>query len=150
MFFDGFAKTHYCPTFKAEIYSLAAARAAIGIYRTEPVVEHIWRFGESLRQGLHDLCEETGVVAACTGPPFRMGFVFREKDPMQRQLKRTLLVQELLKGGIVTATGVMLPSYAHDDDSLRHTLSAFRHALETVAHAERRNSFHSSIEIPLL
>jgi hypothetical protein len=36
---DGFTRAHYCPTFKAEIHSLAAARRAIQIYLAEPVAD---------------------------------------------------------------------------------------------------------------
>jgi glutamate-1-semialdehyde 2,1-aminomutase len=150
IFFDAFHKTHYCPTFKAEVYSLAAARAAIGIYRTEPIAEHIWRYGEALRAGIHDVCGRIGIAAECTGPPFRMGFVFRDGDPDRRRLKRTLLMQELLKARIVTVLGTMLPSAAHGDAELTATIAAFARALEIVAHADRHGALERSVEIPLL
>lgn len=150
LFVDHFHKTHYCPTFKSEAYSLAAARAAIQIYRTEPVVDHIWRYGEALRRGVHDICSELGVAAECTGPPFRMAFVFHDADPLRRRLKRTLLMQELLKQRIITVSGMMLPSYAHDQDTLRRTIEAFGSALELIAHADRRNELHRYIELALL
>ena len=41
VFLPNFEKTHFHPTFRSEAYSLAAARAAIEIYRTQPVVDHI-------------------------------------------------------------------------------------------------------------
>ena len=50
IFHAAFAKTHYCPTFKGEVYSFAAAKAAIEIYRSEPIVEHIWQHGKQLRE----------------------------------------------------------------------------------------------------
>ena len=96
LFLEYFHKTHFCPTFRGEVYSLAAARAAIPIYRTEPVADHIWHYGEALRRGIHDVCRQAGIDGECTGPPFRMAFVFRERDSARRQLK-TLLMQELLK-----------------------------------------------------
>ena len=37
--------THYGPTFRGEIYSFAAAKAAIHIYRDEPVAEYVWDYG---------------------------------------------------------------------------------------------------------
>jgi glutamate-1-semialdehyde 2,1-aminomutase len=150
IFLDAYHKTHYCPTFKAEIYSLAAARAAIAIYRNEPVADHIWRYGEALRAGIHDVCRALGVAGACTGPPFRMSFVFREPDPDRRRLKRTLLMQELLKARIVTVLGTMLPSFAHGDDELARTIAAFARALEIVAHADRIGALERYVEIPLL
>ena len=105
IFLDAYHKTHYCPTFKAEVYSLAAARAAIAIYRAEPIAEQIWRYGEALRAGIPDICRLLGIAAACTAPPFRMRFVFRDGDPDRRRLTRTLLMQSLLKARIVTVLG---------------------------------------------
>ncbi|MFL6446247.1 MAG: aminotransferase class III-fold pyridoxal phosphate-dependent enzyme [Bryobacteraceae bacterium] len=150
IFLEHFHKTHFCPTFKSEVYSLAAAKAAIDIYRSEPVAKHIWEYGERLRQGIHQLSADIGIAGGCTGPPFRMAYVFQEADPERRQLKRTLLMQELLKQRIVTVTGMMLPSYAHNEDTLQKTLSAFGSALEVVAHAQRSNDLHSYIELTLL
>ena len=132
---QGFARTHYCPTFKGEVYSFAAAKAAIEIYRSEPVAEHIWRHGEALREGIHDLARDLRLAAECKGPPFRMGVHFPGADGAVARFKRTLFMQELLKGGVITVTGVMLPSYAHDEVIMRQTLEAIGSALEVVAGA---------------
>ncbi|MFZ2053171.1 MAG: hypothetical protein WAU81_03140, partial [Candidatus Aminicenantales bacterium] len=133
-----------------EIYSLAAAKAAIQIYRNEPVAEYIWRLGEKLRSGIDSLCRHFGISAECKGPPFRMALMFKEKNPDIFRLKKTLYIQELLKEGVVTANSVMLPSYAHDEATLEKTLSAIGAALEVVAKAEKTNSYDQFIEIPLL
>jgi glutamate-1-semialdehyde aminotransferase len=150
IFFDAFFKTHYCPTFKGEIYSFAAAHAAIPIYRREPVAEHIWKYGEDLKAGIDAICRQLGIDAESKGPPFRQGVFFNGRDPETRQLKRTLYTQELLKAGIITVTGIMLPSYAHDREVLSRTLSAVGSALDVVATAERHGDYHRYLEIPLL
>ncbi len=142
--------THYGPTYRGEVYSLAAARAALEIYRREPVADHVWRFGSQLKQGVNALCAELGVAAALTGPPFRMGLSFDEPDPDRLSLKRTLYQQELLKSGVITYDGVMLPSFAHDDAILAITLAAIRGALGTVARAERERDFDRYLELPPL
>ena len=142
--------THYGPTYRGEIYSLAAGRAALEIYRREPVADHVWRFGNHLREGVNALCTELGVAAALTGPPFRMGLAFDEPDPHRFSLKRSLYQQELLKAGIITYDGVMLPSFAHDDAILTATLAAVRNALGTVAQAEREGDFDRYLELPPL
>jgi glutamate-1-semialdehyde 2,1-aminomutase len=149
VFHTAFARTHYCPTFKGEVYSFAAAKAAIGIYRSEPVFEHVWRHGEALRAGLDRICRHVGIAAECKGPPFRMGVHFTG-DPQSRRFKRTIFTQELLKAGVITVTGVVLPSYAHDDAILARTLEAAGAALEKVAWAERTGDYDRLLEIPLL
>lgn len=150
IFHTHFAKTHYCPTFRGEVYSFAAAKAAIEIYRAEPVADHIWRYGEDLRAGIHVIAKDLGVAVECKGPPFRMGLHFPEADGAVAQLKRTLFMQELLKEGVITVTGVMLPSYSHDPVVLHRTLEAIGTALEVVATAERTSDYDRYIEIPLL
>ena len=150
LFLEHFHKTHFCPTFKGEVLSLAAARAAIGIYRTEPVAEYIWSYGESLRRRIHEVCRDTGVAGRMTGPPFRMAFIFAEPDPGRRRLKKTLLMQELLKQRIITVSGMMLSSTAHTAAVQDRTVDAFGAALEVVAQADRRGDLHRHIELPLL
>jgi glutamate-1-semialdehyde 2,1-aminomutase len=132
------------------VYSFAAARAAIDIYRAEPVVEHVWSHGETLRAGIHALARDARLSLVCTGPPFRMALHFPGADRSAARLKRTLLMQELLKGGVITVTGVMLPSYAHDEPVLRRTLEAIGAAMEMIAAADRAGDLHRQIEIPLL
>ncbi len=143
-------RTHYGPTFKGEVYSLAAAKAAIQIYRAEPVAETIWNYGTRLKKEINRLCANIGVNASCKGPPFRMALIFQEADSDRLRLKRTLYVQELLKQGITTYNGIMLPSYAHDEAVMGETLEAMGETLERLAHAERQNNFERYLEIPLL
>ena len=150
IFHAGFARTQYCPTFKAEIYSLAAARAAIAIYRREPVAQWIWRTGNQLKEGIVALCRELTIPGACQGPPFRFSLVFEEPDPVRRRLARTLYMQELLGAGLVTVSGVMLPSMAHSDDVVAETLRRMRDVLTVMADAWRLGDFDRRIEIPLL
>jgi glutamate-1-semialdehyde 2,1-aminomutase len=142
--------THYGPTFRGEIYSFAAAKAAIQIYRSEPVAEYVWDYGTRLKQGVNRLCQQLGIAAACVGPPFRMALAFNEPDAERLRLKRTLYQQELLKAGVITYGGVMLPSYSHGDHVLKSTFEAVGLGLERVGVAEREDTFHRALEIPLL
>jgi glutamate-1-semialdehyde 2,1-aminomutase len=137
------------PTFRGEIGSFAAAKAALAIYRAEPVSEHVWDHGVRLMQGIDRLCAQLGVDAGCKGPPFRTAVIFNEPDEERFHLKRTLYVQELMKAGVAKYHGFfMLPSYAHDEAALEFTLAAVGRALEAVAEAEASDTFHQRIEIP--
>lgn len=147
LFLPAFHKTHFHPTFRGEVYSLAAARAAMQIYRSEPVAEHIWHHGRLLRQRIDAVSQELGVAGACSGTPFRLGFIFHESDAYLRRVKRSLLMQELVKQGVLTVGAMLLPSYAHDDLVLEKTVAAFRNALGVVADAARRNQLHQALEL---
>jgi glutamate-1-semialdehyde 2,1-aminomutase len=146
------ARCFYGPTFKGEVYALAAALASLRIYRAEPVADHVWRFGESLQQGLRQACAEAEVAAIVAGPPFRFVLHFDAPDTLRRRLLRTLYLQELLRGGVITYAGVMLPSYAHRAAELEQTLSVATGALRTVARHARHGDegLHRAIEMPLL
>jgi hypothetical protein len=84
------------------------------------------------------------------GPPFRFGLVFGESDPRQLLLLRALYIQELLKEGIITYNGVMLPSYGHDPLALQETLTAIASALERVYRSARRGTLHRDLDFPPL
>jgi glutamate-1-semialdehyde aminotransferase len=143
-------RTHYGPTFKGEIYSLAAARVALDIYRNEPVAQHVTDHGTRLRDGINRLCRELGMKARCVGPAFRTTIMFDDDDVPRLRMKRTLYFQELLKRGVMTYNGFMLPSYAHDDGALASLLEYAGQAFESVRNAERDGTLDQLIEIPLL
>jgi glutamate-1-semialdehyde aminotransferase/predicted aldo/keto reductase-like oxidoreductase len=143
------SRTFYGPTFKGELYSLAAARAALSIYRSEPVADHVWRYGKLLQAGIAKLCKSIGVDADVAGPPFRFVLHFNEPDLHRRNLIRTLYLQELLRGGLITYNGVMLPSFAHDEIELTQTLSVIEKALNRVHEcAAGGEVLHRAVEVP--
>jgi glutamate-1-semialdehyde 2,1-aminomutase len=142
-------RTHYGPTFRGEIYSLAAARAALAIYASEPVAERVGAHGEALRAAIDEACAALQLPASCTGPPFRMAIHFRDADPLRQRLQRALFHQEMLKGGVITYDGFMLPSDAHDARALEQTAAAARSALETIATARDEDRLEERLEIPL-
>jgi glutamate-1-semialdehyde aminotransferase len=150
IFKSALPRTFYAATFHAEAHSLAAARASIDVYRREPVAAHVWDYGTRLRQGLEALVRELGLGAELWGPPFRMNLRFTRADPAELLKERTLLQQELLRGGVTTINGIMLPCYAHDQQTLRFTLEVWGRALEIVARAGRCGSFDDLLEIPPL
>ena len=76
-----------------------------------------------------------------------MAFIFREADAYNRRLKKTLLMQELVRNRVMTVGGMLLPSSAHDDATMAQTLTAFRSALTIVAEADRNNDVHRHIEL---
>lgn len=150
LFHTAFRRTHYASTFKGEVYSFAAAKAAINIYRSEPIVDHVWRHGEAIRAGLDEACRRHGVPGVCLGPPFRLGLHFNAASAYERRVIRTTYMQELLKQGVTTVTGIMLPTNAHNDASLARLLHAAERAIETIARGRKRGTLARDLEIPLL
>jgi len=146
-----YGHAHYGPTFQAEAWSLAAAKATIGVFRREPVGEYVWQHGEVLSTGIEKALAEAGLRGEMRGPPFRMSLALLEEDATQLHLQRTLLQQELLRHGVsIYNNGVMLPCFAHDQTTLSSTLAAFRAAADTVVTAMHDGSLTRRITIPLL
>lgn len=138
----------YMPTFKGEIYSFAAARAALRLYGEIDVPGHVHDYGLRLKEGVTDLCRARGLPARMIGPPFRMTLAFAEADGERQTLLRTLLQQELARRGVLTFKGFMLPSWAHDDAALEITLRAFDAALGVLADSLIDGSLLRRLEIP--
>jgi glutamate-1-semialdehyde 2,1-aminomutase len=140
----------YYPTFRGEVYSLAAAKAALRIHARDDPPAQIERFGKRLADGVNAISREVGVAGKMVGTAFRMIYCFDEPNYLRRRLKRTLLQQELLQRGVLTFVGYMLPSAAHGEAEMDQVLGAFRGALEQVEMAAAARSFAPFMEIPLM
>lgn len=142
------SKASYFPTSRGEIYSLAAARKALEIYRSEDIPGYIAKQGSRLIEGVNRVSRELGVSGSMKGMPIRMIYCFDEADPVRRRALRTLLQQELLQRGVLTFTGFMLPSFAHADAELDLVIAAFHGALKTVQYVAATGRFAKHLEIP--
>ena len=137
----------YGPTYQGEGASLAAAREALAVYREVDVPAHLARFSGALATGIDRICGAFDLPARTSGPPFRMVVSFDDDDPVRRRLTRTLLQQELMRHGVLSNQGLLMPSLAHDDAALAQTLAAFERALGTVRDARRDGRFAGRLEI---
>src|SRR5262249_33619663 len=88
--------THGAPT-----YGLAAAIETMRVYRSEGVVEVLWRQGERLRRGVEAAIADRGVDGhfAVLGRPCNLVFATRDRDRRPSQPFRTLFLQELVRRG---------------------------------------------------
>jgi glutamate-1-semialdehyde 2,1-aminomutase len=140
----------YYPTFRGEMYSLAAAKAALTIYDRDDVPAAVDQIGLRLFEGIDAASRDVGAAGAMIGLPMRMIYKYDEPDPMLRRLRRTLLQQELLQRGVLTFVGYMLPCLAHDEPSVERVIAAFRESLAVVEKVAAEDSFARHLEIPLL
>lgn len=119
-------------TFRGETISLSAAEATLSFVRDHPVAEHLSRVGGKLRDGFEKLCRELNVQCQLSGPNARMTFVFHDEPGLSWQDARAFFLQECLLLGVMT-NGNLLPSYAHDDESVEQTLAVFESALAILS-----------------
>lgn len=120
-------------TYGGEALSLAAAAAALRVYRDEPVVETIWERGRHLRNGLMH-------TAATHGVPFRVeGF-----DPMtamrfdgldvdtDRDAWSYLLQEMAQRGVLLRRGGLNFVSYSHTEADMDAVIASADAVFETL------------------
>ena len=115
-------------THGAETHGLAAAIATMQVYRSEPVIETLWSRGERLAAGLTSAATSAGVAdhVPILGPPCCLVFGSRDETGQPSQPYRTLLMQELIKRGIL-ATSLVI-NYSHTEADIDRTIEAFEGA----------------------
>ena len=116
-------------THGAETHSLAAAIATMQVYKDEPVIETLHRQGERLATGLNTVIAAHGLRdhVRIIGRPCSLVFATLDADKKPSQACRSLLLQELIKRGILGQSLVI--SYSHTDEDVDRTIEAFDNAL---------------------
>jgi glutamate-1-semialdehyde 2,1-aminomutase len=71
-------------TFGGDALSLAAARAVITFYREHAVIEHLWRAGETLWEGLAARSRSAGANVAVRGLPVCPSLEFPSREDRDR------------------------------------------------------------------
>jgi glutamate-1-semialdehyde 2,1-aminomutase len=99
-------------TFGGEGVGLAAAKATIEIYRTEPVIERLWAVGERLMKGVPEL----------RGYPVHPHF--------SADIDRNAISQAAAKKGILAHPAGLNPMYCHSDEDVDRTIEVFREILD--------------------
>jgi glutamate-1-semialdehyde 2,1-aminomutase len=122
-------------THGAETPALAAAIATMQVYEAEPVVEHLYRQGTRLHDGLVDVATRHGVSDHVfpVGFPCNLLYATLDAEGQPSQSFRTLLLQETIRRGVLMPSLVV--SYSHGDTDIDDTLDALDGALGVYAAA---------------
>ena len=109
--------------------------ATIGVYQSEPVIEHLDRVGRRLRKGLEEAISRRGLQhhVGIHGPGCNLFFSTLDNDKKPSQAFRTLLLQETIKRGVIMPSLVV--SYSHQDSDIDETVEAVDGALGVYARA---------------
>jgi glutamate-1-semialdehyde aminotransferase len=109
-------------TFGGELASIAAALATINVLETEPVIEHIWEYGQQLKENFNRLWTED---VECIGYPPRTFFKF------PTEAHKSLFWQECLRQGVLFGYAQFI-NYSHQAAELNKTTQAMRYAADVV------------------
>ena len=115
-------------THGAETHGLAAAMATMQVYRSEPVVDTLWARGRRLADGLRQAASAAGVAdfVPILGQPCCLVFGSRDPQGQPSQPYRTLLMQEIIKRGVLATSLVV--NYSHSEADIDQTVDAFAQA----------------------
>jgi glutamate-1-semialdehyde 2,1-aminomutase len=115
-------------THGAENHGLAASLETMKIYENEPVVESLWQKGDRLASKMRKSIDENklGDYIPILGRPCCLVYGTRDQEKAPSQPFRTLLLQEVLKRGILAPSLVV--SYSHSEADIDKTIEAFHEA----------------------
>jgi glutamate-1-semialdehyde 2,1-aminomutase len=116
-------------THGAENPNLAAGLEVMKIYKSEPVVDTLWRRGERLAAGINQLISRHGLDGhfALIGKPCSIVYATRDQERQPSQAFRALFLQESIKRGILAPS--LTVSYSHSEADIDATIEAFDGAL---------------------
>lgn len=122
-------------THGAEVPALAAAMRTMQIYRSEPVIEHLYEYGTRLADGFKQCVSRHGLdeYFSLVSRPVNLLFGTLGPDKKPSQPYRTLFLQETTRRGVLMPSLVL--SYSHGVEEIARTLDAIDGALEVYARA---------------
>ena len=141
---DSIASSFVSSSYWSEPASLAAAVAIQRVIRRENVIDHIWRVGARMQEGVLRVARDHGLPLTIAGlPP-----VFTLKLGLEPSAKyATLMIQEMAKRGVHMLTGVYM-MHAHQDDDVDRVLFAFDEAAGVLRRAMESGEPDRFLETP--
>ena len=126
----------FSSTYNTNSIDQAAAVATIREMQRNNVIEHLWRIGQKLMDGLDDLAQSTGVGAKAVGlPPMPyLEFTYREPDVLTTA--RHVFYSETTRQGVFFhPSHHWFVSASHREEELAKTLEASEVAFRAVKKA---------------
>ncbi len=116
-------------THGAENHALAAGLATLEVYQNEDVIGHLNAQGLVLKVEIDSIISDLGIgdYFKLSGRPCCLAFSTADTTTEPSQLFRTLILQELIRHGIIAPSLVI--SYSHSEADVARTIDAFRAAL---------------------
>ncbi|MCY3020266.1 MAG: aminotransferase class III-fold pyridoxal phosphate-dependent enzyme [Planctomycetota bacterium] len=120
-------------TYGGETLSLAAARAAITLYRDKQVIAHLWRAGRQFMEGTNQLFRRQGLAAELRGVPVCPAFSFASAG------LATEFFGACYRHGVSLYT-VPYVNWSHTDGDIAEALERIEAATKNLASSATRPS----------
>jgi glutamate-1-semialdehyde aminotransferase len=117
-----------------ETLSLAAARATIKEIQENKVIEHIWKIGQKLKDGISISLKEHNLPIEIKGLPVHFVLVCKDCEGKENLELKSLLIQEMAKRGILMG-GYFNICFAHTERDVEKTLKAINETFDIMKQA---------------
>jgi spore coat polysaccharide biosynthesis protein SpsF len=117
-------------THGGETHAIAAGLATIDIFKKENVLSHLHEIGKSIIQKCTDIINSNSLQHHIKLIPsiWLPVFSFHNKDGVADQYLRTLMMQEMIKRGVLFQ-GSFVPCFSHTLDQVDYFAAAFQDSL---------------------
>jgi glutamate-1-semialdehyde aminotransferase len=121
-------------TYGGEALSLAAAKATLETYRSEPVIETMWARGAQLREGLTAAAEAANLPFAVVGYDPMTAMRFDGLAPEAEADAWGFLLQEMAQRGVLLRRGGLnFISYSHTEADMAKVIAAAGEVFASLA-----------------
>ncbi len=133
-----------------ETHCLAASIATIKAIKDTNAIEHFWKTGQALMDGVNRVALDVGAekYVSTTGYGCRPGFAFKDETGEVTTAARTLFLQETVGRGLMMP--YVIPCLAHDEQTLKFALDVIRDALIAMKSAADKGGMLAAVEGPLI
>ncbi|HEY2548892.1 MAG TPA: glutamate-1-semialdehyde 2,1-aminomutase [Candidatus Acidoferrum sp.] len=122
-------------THGSETHGLAAAIETMRVYRSEGVIEHLYRQGERLRKEINGVSKSLGLDEhfKVLGKAPNLVYATLDESKKNSQSFRALFLQETLQQGLLMPSLVV--SFSHSDEDIDRTIDGIGKALRVYRNA---------------
>jgi glutamate-1-semialdehyde aminotransferase len=126
-YMKNFDRVFLSSTYAPEVLTLAAASANIDFYKQNDVISKLWEKGEYLEKNLKAIVEKYDLqkFISIVGYPVRLMVNTHDDKGKQNYKLASLYQQEMFKRGVLLFSGVLMLSYSHSEDDLKHFVQVF-------------------------
>lgn len=123
-------------THGGETHAMAACLATMNEFKTKKVIEHNHSIGNYLIQQLNKLLSEKGLkdFINVSDSNWMVAFGFKDKNGQVDNGLRTLMLQEMIKRGVLFQ-GVLVPCFSHTTSDVEFFIEAMSESLDVYANA---------------
>jgi len=133
-------------TFGGECLSMAAALATIRYLEKHNVIEHTWKVGGMLYDGIIQLIKKYHINAHIIGQKFKFKIIFNNVDGSESKIKKLFFLQQAVFGRIFFGTSVTF-NYNHKPSHIRLTLSVIEKIFKEIAkHHDNENEIKNLLQ----